>query len=375
MKIRLLRNLVLLFLMLCVALPGGLLQPIYEVQAASVKPVATYTSPQKIKFVSYSKAWTVAKLKQLSAELLKNVHGEELAYLSEVELSAVNKEGEDGVAHMNYSWTKGDMSDLVMDKGTKIVLYNANSNTTIESVAATLSHEYGHHFTHYWLMKKEHKLPSNPKSKWVALRGIKGYPVVFTEDAEEPGYSHFWDAAEIMADDYMVMFGSPTGKQAMANSMLKEEIGFFQGVENEQIPSVMALPKVRSYWLQLSGIKDPQPLSFKEPKLTAITAVTTIDGDIVHKFTYEAGSTNAELAKRLQYGVYWSEDASDESFSIDYTELVTGKLSIQLDYALPQAKRVIITVYAYDPKTKQYVYAKRQAYNLSNLKKPIKLAQ
>ncbi|MDG0794050.1 hypothetical protein OMP38_26905 [Cohnella ginsengisoli] len=127
--------------------------------AASGKPVATYASPERIQFVSYSKSWSQAKLKALYGELLRNLHGQELAYLSMVVLYPESKEGEAGYADLSYSWTEDDRSDIVMDKGTTIVLYDANRLNTVESLSATLSHEYGHHFTHYWLIKKGAQAP------------------------------------------------------------------------------------------------------------------------------------------------------------------------------------------------------------------------
>lgn len=201
--------------------------------AASGKPVATYASPERIQFVSYSKSWSQAKLKALYGELLRNLHGQELAYLSMVVLYPESKEGEAGYADLSYSWTEDDRSDIVMDKGTTIVLYDANRLNTVESLSATLSHEYGHHFTHYWLIKKERKLPSSPDTKWASLRGIKNDPVLFSEDGSEPGYTHMWDAIEIMADDYLALFGSSTAKQTMANSLKRDDgLGFYGEIEN-----------------------------------------------------------------------------------------------------------------------------------------------
>lgn len=122
--------------------------------AASGNPVATYMSPEKIEFVSYSKKWNQKKMKALYAELMKNMHGEELRYLGKVVLSPEEKEDELGVANMGYSWTEDDLSDIEMDEPTEIILYDADNLSTVESLATTLSHEYGHHFTYYWLIKK-----------------------------------------------------------------------------------------------------------------------------------------------------------------------------------------------------------------------------
>ncbi len=342
--------------------------------AASGKPIATYVSPEKIEFISYSKYWNQSKLKALYAELMKNLHGKELNYLGKVILSSEDKEGELGIANMSYSWTEDDLSDIVMDEPTEITLYGANSNKTVESMSSTLSHEYGHHFTYYWLIAKEHKLPSDSNAKWASIRGIEGYPVLFSEDSSEPEYTHYWDSAEIMADDYMALFGSPNAKLSMVNSLRTDDgKGFYGEIENEAIPSAMTLESVRSYWLKLSGLKDPVPLVFKEPKLNKIQAVESDDGGFDYKLTYEAASANTTVAQRLQYSVYWTyEDDGEETF--DYTEMTTGKRSITISGGLPEAE-LTFTVYAYDPMTKQYVYARPVVYDLSDPENPVKVGR
>lgn len=348
-----------------VALATGLFVGVCGTSAEAVagKPVASYVSPERIQFVSYSKQWDQRKLKALYSELMKNMHGEELAYLGKVILSNESNDEEMGVANMSYSWTEDDLSDIVMDEPTEIVLYGADQLTTVESMATTLSHEYGHHFTYYWLLKKEHKLPSDPTTKWTSIRGIKGQPVVFTDDVEDPDYSHYWDAGEIMADDYMALFGSPTAKLSMVNSLQTENgMGFYGEIENEELPPVTTLAAVRSYWLKLSGIKDPLPLVFKEPKLQRIETVKKKDGSVDHKLIFGAGSANADVASRLQYSVYW-ENEEEELF--DFTDMQTGKQSIVVRGGLPETE-LTIKVYAYDPKTKQYVYARPIVYDLSN---------
>jgi hypothetical protein len=361
---------IIMMTVLVVTAIGGTWVP--NAGAAAGKPVATYLSPERIQFVSYSKSWSQIKLKALYTELMRNLHGEELAYLGKVVLSPEQKEGEAGVANMAYSWSEDDRSDIVMDKGTEIVLYDADRLNTVDSLSATLSHEYGHHFTHYWLIKKERKLPSNPNTKWVSLRGIKNYPVVFSEDGSEPGYTHMWDASEIMADDYMALFGSPTAKQAMANSLKQDDgLGFHGEIENTAVPPVMSLQAVRTYWLKLSGLKDPQPLVFKEPKLTGVQALPDGNGGYKYRLTYAAASSTPDVARRLQYIVYWTEEGDDSW--IDYSPLKTGTTSMVISGDLP-ASELTLTVYAFDPKTKAFVYARPVKYDFSNAAKPVNAA-
>jgi hypothetical protein len=365
-------TLMLALFALAFSLVSGVSSP--SAEAASGKPIAAYTSPERIQFVSYSKHWNQAKLKALYAELLKNMHGEELDYLSKVVLSAEDSENELGVANMSYSWTEDDQSDIMMDEPTEIILYGANENRTVESMSTTLSHEYGHHFTYYWMIHKEHKLPTDPTTRWAAIRGIKGYPVLFTDDGSDPDYTHYWDPGEIMADDYMALFGSPTAKLSMVNSLrTKDGIGFYGEIENEEIPSVMTLGAVRRYWLNLSGLKDPKPLVFKEPKLTKIQALESEDGEIDHRLTFEAGSATREVAARLKYSVYWTTEEDEEEI-FDFTDMTTGKLSIVIPGGLPEAE-LSFKVYAYDPATKQYVYARPITYDLTDPELPVRVGR
>jgi len=158
----------------------------------------------------------------------------------------------------------------------------------------------------------------------------------------------------------------------MVNSLRTNEgIGFYGEIENEEIPSVMTLAQVRSYWLKLSGIKDPQSLVFKEPKLTKIQAVKSGDGGIGHKLVYDAGSATSGVASRLQYMVYWEND-DEEIF--DFTELKGGRLFIDVPGGLPETE-LTFKVYAYDPKTKQYVYARPITYDLSDPEAPVRLSR
>lgn len=352
------------------ALAAGLFGGMWgvTVEALASKPTAKYVSPERIEFVSYSKSWDQKKLQALYKELLKNMHGEELGYLGKIVLSNESSDEELGVANMSYSWTEDDMSDLYMDEPTEIVLYGADDYTTVESMSTTLSHEYGHHFTYYWLIKKEHKLPSDPTTQWASLRGIKGQPVLFTDDTDVSDYSHYWDASEIMADDYMALFGSPTAKLRMVNSLRAEDgTGFYGEIENEELPPAITLAAVRHYWLKLSGIKDPLPLVLKEPKLKRIETVKKKDGSVDHKLIYEAGSTTADVATRLQYSVYW-ENEEEELF--DFTAMTTGKQAILVPGGLPETE-LTLKVYAYDPKTKQYVYARPVVYDLTDPHAPV----
>lgn len=364
-----LRRIVLLLAVIALATGpfGGITGSVYVVAAPS-KATATYTSPEKIQFISYSKHWNQQKLKALYNELLKNLHGEELKYLGKVILSPEDDEDVLGVADLYYNWTKSNMSDLVMDGKTEITLFGADTNRTVESMAATLSHEYGHHFTYYWMIKKERKLPSNPNTKWASIRGLKGFPVVYGEEVDEDEYSHYWDPAEIMADDYMALFGSPTAKKAMADSLKTGGDGFYAQIENEELTPAVTMTALRDYWLQLSGIKDPKLPVLKEPKLQKIEAVRNKNGGYDHKLTFSAASTNSTIAKRLQYIVYWE----DEEY-LDYSSLTTGKTTITVSGGLPESE-LTIRVYAYDPTTKQFVYARPVEYNLSNPARPAKAA-
>jgi hypothetical protein len=211
--------------------------------------VAQYEGAKSgVTFESYSNLWkTTDKLKQLEAELLKNKHGEELALLGKVIIIPESAAGEDvlGEYMANYKFTSTNVSLL---SNRTIYLFGADENTTIESMAYTLSHEYGHHFTFYQLINKENKIPGSWKnSDYAKSRGVQST----TSPAHDKALGEYvWSLAEIMAEDYVQLFGSET---AVRNSAQM----------NVALPTPFDVPAIQEYWDQhLAGYEPKASLPF-----------------------------------------------------------------------------------------------------------------
>ena len=181
---------------------------------------AIFTTPEGIEIKSYSKYWTEEKLRQLYQELLKNKHGSEIEYLSEIivhsgaeDKSVIGMQEEmDGTTEMQFHLSALPQQFSIYFSATlsTIHLYNGDTRRTVESMARTLSHEYGHHFTNYYMFKKMSGSEIE-QSEYVKIRGLKNNmlrcEIVDTQDYMD---YHQWYVFEIAAEDYVMLMGSPT---------------------------------------------------------------------------------------------------------------------------------------------------------------------
>lgn len=211
--------------------------------------VAQYKGEKSgVTFESYSSMWkTTDKLKQLEAELLKNKHGEELALLGKIIIIPNSPSGEDvlGEYIANYKFTSTNVTLL---SNRTIYLFGGNNNTTIESMAYTLSHEYGHHFTFYQLLNKENKMPGTWKnSEYATSRGVQST----TSPAHDKSFGEYhWALPEIMAEDYVQLFGSETAIKDAAQM-------------NVDLSTPFDVPTIQEYWKKyLSGFEPKSALPF-----------------------------------------------------------------------------------------------------------------
>ena len=175
-----------------------------------------------IQFISYSQYWDIEKLEALAHELFNNVHGEEIAYVARVELRDDNYDEYAGLHRNSYEKFTLPISvnnllpdDMTIDFSTLssvIVLTGANLNTTVESMARTLSHEYGHHYTKFYF--GFNGSIADMAIKYTLLRNEMGSPVYsVVTDWDYYMQNHMWDIQEIAAEDYVFFMGSPMTKQ------------------------------------------------------------------------------------------------------------------------------------------------------------------
>lgn len=252
---------------------------------AAAAPLATYTAPNGIRIVSYHPGWTdQAKLKLVWDELMLNTHFDEIKALNAVEI----RPGEyNSIYRCTYQGPK------VVSR--KIVFFpDARKDEPLERfMAHTLAHEYGHHFTLYYLRLKENA--SLNDSSWVKtgyarVRNLLGNPRV------SPSAEHKWDPSEIAASDYIQLFGSPNARRpvdmtAICSSTsdgvtikhVSSSMYNIQPQENMELPLAAQVPGLKEYWLRLAGHPEASP---NQPPTAPVLVLTGADdGELVLEWT------------------------------------------------------------------------------------------
>ncbi|WP_442596785.1 S-layer homology domain-containing protein [Neobacillus sp. D3-1R] len=200
-----------------------------------------------VTFESYSPLWrSTDKLKALEEELLRNKHGEELPLLGKVMIIPDYPAGKKvmGQYFASYQYTSTSAS-LKSDR--PIYLFGGNDFTTVDSMAYVLSHEYGHHFTFYHLINDENSKPGNwLTSDYAKSRELDANPNVHDTDTGE----YIWSMPEILAEDYVQLFGSENAIKQSAQM-------------NVNISTPFDTPAIEDYWSKLlPGFEPKNPLSF-----------------------------------------------------------------------------------------------------------------
>lgn len=300
---------------------------------AAAAPLATYTGPNGIRIVSYHPAWTdQAKLKLVWDELMRNTHFGEISALAAVEIRP-------GQYNSSYRQTITSQGQRKIVSG-KILLYpDAGKDEPLERfLAHTLAHEYGHHFTLYYLRTKENASLSDSswvKTGYARIRGLLG------DRRVSPSAEHEWDPAEIAASDYIQLFGSPNARRPVDMTAIRSpgsggapgSFSFFvsssmyniQPQENMELPLAAQVPGLKEYWLRLAGHPEAVP---NQPPTAPVLALTGAVGD-------------EELV------LEWSRSLDDKQGPITYTLLEyrdpAGRLgipvSIQVDGYRAQVPR------------------------------------
>jgi hypothetical protein len=303
------------------------------------KPAALYTSSEGIQFISFSSMWNEAKLKGLYETLLKCGHGEELGQLKKVILSPDTSTGKSGLRVGNYN-----------EETKTIRLYEVESGP----VERVLIHEYGHHFSYYWLQNKER---SNPEmltelSEWSKIRQLQGYPIRWF--GSKLSYIHKWDPNEILAEDYVLLFGvggvtMPDDPEGTIN-LLRHE--------NEYIPSAQSIPELRRYWEKLAGLTKVEPM-----QIPAIQQWEVADSTRT-AYRLTVSSAAAAEHQHIKYGIRVKAYDEQGGMPIIWTTSLSsrGQSSIETKLDLTSIQqnqksfRLNIQIWASDPESKQLVY-------------------
>ena len=180
--------------------------------AANGSALAEYKAPDGIVITSFSPAWTdQAKLKELHHELLQNTHGDEIKLLNQIEIYDDYPRGKGVAGQYIFQTISTVLSFKQKMQPGKIELYGGSEHQTVASFAHTLSHEYGHHVTHYYTLQTDQHPLTDAKywkdTTYARMRGLTNDERVGVTDVE-----HRWQIAEIAAEDYVQLFGSPLAK-------------------------------------------------------------------------------------------------------------------------------------------------------------------
>ncbi|MGP1907642.1 hypothetical protein ACTSEZ_05685 [Metabacillus sp. JX24] len=213
---------------------------------------ASYQSPEGIMFLSYSDEWDEENLKELYKELIQNKHGKEISLLQEVRIQGDS---------LNGSATKGRFHALT----DTITLYKGDTYTNVSSYRDTLSHEYGHHFAYHYI--KSHHFPF---SEWSKLRGLEDAPVLWDAFWNYSDGNHMWYPQEIMADDYVLLYGS--GRKTSKNDLLSSNEPFYQMTqhENKDLPNVLENKELIDYLEKETGVTPDRGRILTEPQLKKV---------------------------------------------------------------------------------------------------------
>jgi hypothetical protein len=320
-----------LLLAICIILSGA-------AYAQTNDPVV-YTSPEGIQFQSYSELWNEQKLKELYETLLKCDHGEELLSLKQVILYPDKSTGKSGSRVGNYS---------VETKTIK--LYEVDTTPA----ARTLIHEYGHHFTYYWLQKKEGLNPGQltESSSWAKVRQLGGFPIRWSGSTLP--YVHKWDPGEIMAEDYVLLFG--VGGGALSNRV--PNVVNLLRHENEYIPSAQSIPALRQYWEELAGFTKKDSI-----RLPIVQQWNALDDkqEGTNRLIFSSAATRSY--QLIQYGIYVTGFNEQDGVPIHWTTSVNAigrepvEVNLDLRSALEkQSFNGFIQIWALDPDSNQLIY-------------------
>lgn len=237
-------------------------------------PLNIYNSNMGFNIISYSRNWsTTEKLEQIYNELLNNFHSTEISYLSDI---YIYPDSPDGISGAYYeSTTSYENGRYIYGDDSYIEIFNGDIYDDISQLAPTISHEYGHHFTYYYLVTYENKYRNEwYDTEYARLRQLDRYENIDYGASNEFNYVRQWDISEIVVYDYIQLFGSKLAKQSIDYKDVTErveqnivdyylDIGFNSlPQENLIMPLATDVEGLYEYWLKAAGYEN-----IESPKL------------------------------------------------------------------------------------------------------------
>lgn len=282
---------------------------------------ARFISDEGIVFTSYAENWDEDKLRSLYFLLKQNKHGEEINDLKQVMVQTGTPIVFDVNAAASYNrYTR------------TIALYQAEDKRFPSDYKYSLAHEYGHHFMYSYLDESKKQT-----ADWVATRGLEDLPVQW-EGTTLP-YDHTWQPNEILAEDYVQLYG-----MAYPNSVEKKrtynlehyqfDYYFFRDLvpfkhhENLVIPYAGSLPAYIDYLEKKTGI----PID-EERKMATPTLSSYVLDEQIPTFTFDVDKKEHLL---YQVETFWYNPRTEKVGDFLF---VDHKEEDALTFAIPYITR------------------------------------
>ena len=254
----------------------------------------TYQATESLTFYSHSESWDEQNLNLLYQELLQNKHGKEIETLHEVivlseedQVALALHQTDETEKYLNISFgaLPDDLRIQFKQDVTVITLYGGDQRNTVESMAASLSHEYGHLYTFYYMF--DDALFSLSDTKYADLRDSTGNNL---NDSSIPigNYinEHHNFLFEVAADDYVQLMGSPATRQvvdfldvrqSLAGMKYPNDIEFSmaqnaQPQENLTLPLASEVPGLADYFYSFIDEDTPTPQQERQEMNITITS-------------------------------------------------------------------------------------------------------
>jgi len=329
-----------------------------------------FDAPEGFTIVSHSAAWNQNMLEHLYHELMQNEHGDEMNLLYEVIVYPYDEREEERVA---ATYTPGVKSisfffqfpafpadftiDFPQDIGT-ITLYNGDTNTTVESMASSLSHEYGHLYTFYYMFDT---IPDESNSldgtEYARLREAARFNLITSKG---PGDTYWQDRyrylIEIAAEDYVQLMGSPTTRQVVdyldvrqilngadaPTSWIGARNAFPQ--ENMMIPLANDVPGLKDYFYSFIDAAPRIPIEEKQ-EITMQIQRSAIEHNLIdglRTFVYYTITWNAPYQNAIYTLVcYDPDDYSGWGIPIKTVHPGQNTSAVIGEYVVERGDRVI----------------------------------
>jgi len=272
------------------------------------EPLKTYVSGSGLDIISYSEGWnTNEKLEEVYNELLNNFHSEELNYLDAIYIYPDSPEGTSGYYY--EASTIDHEGKYTYGKEGYIEVFNADEYYDISQMAWVLAHEYGHHFTFYYLVTAENKYYSQwYDTGYAKIREFDKYDSINYDNNNIESYVHEWDVTEIAAEDYVQLFGSPLAKKSIdykdVSERLKENISDYYYLDNSynllpqenlSLPLASDVEGLYNYWLNLAGYTAAQPSLVNKPRPYIVDSKTVyFEGNKKYALTWDEVQDNKD---------------------------------------------------------------------------------